>query len=352
MKASLRQNSILVLMCLTLSMRAQNDVIPLYVGQSKVIEKVGIDINNIKWVKWTSLSDNISCSGSGFQATVMPTNFFTGYGYVKCEWLFNYGFTGSQTYSISCIDNPVTVSPTSMTLQLNGNNIQQLNYSHANETYSSYAIISYDCIPVGVVEVSNTGKVKAKNVGTTKVYVHSNLANDENAPYCTVTVTGSTSVIPGDVNNDGAVNIADVTALIDMLLHGTSYYNAAADMNQDGSVNIADVTALIDYLLNGGGKKGDVNNDGQVNIADVTSLIDYLLTGTTSINKHNADVNSDGQINIADVTALIDYLLTGNTTNKKLNVKIDRNEQIDSSGFEALISILNKNSVNDTLNID
>ena len=290
-------------------MRAQNDVLSLYVGQSKVIEKVGIDINNIKWVKWTSLSENITCSGNGFQATVSPTSFFTGYGYVKCEWLFNSGFTGSQTYSISCIDNPVTVSPTSMTLQLNGNNTQQLNYSHANETYSSYAIISYVSSPVGIVEVSKTGKVTAKSVGTTKVYVHSNLANEENAPYCTVMVTGSSSMILGDVNYDGSVDIADVTTLVDLLLNGGSASNAVADMNQDGNVNIADVTTLIDFLLNGGGKKGDVNNDGQVNIADVTALIDYLLASTISINKHNADMNSDGQINIADVTALIDCLL-------------------------------------------
>ena len=55
---------------------------------------------------------------------------------------------------------------------------------------------------------------------------------------------------------------------------------------------------------------GDVNGDGAVNIADVTNLIDYLL-GTTSspINISAADVHGDGVINIADVTALIDLLL-------------------------------------------
>lgn len=342
MKTSLKRNSILfiVLICVTLNVHAQNDVIPLYVGQSKVIEKVGIDINNVKWVRWTSLSEKISCSGNGFQATVMPTSFFSGYGYVKCEWLFNSGFTGSQTYSISCIDNPVTISPTSMTLQFNGNNTQQLNYSHANETYSSYATVSYDCDPAGIVEVSNVGKVIAKSVGTARVYVHSNLANDQNAPYCTVTVTGPTSVILGDVNYDGTVNLGDLTTLINMLLLDASYYNEAADMNQDDQINIDDLTALIDYLLNGGGKIGDVNNDGLVNMTDVTTLIDFLLTGTTSINMYNADMNSDGQINITDLTALVNYLLKGNMTNKKLNVKIDRNEQIDFSGFEVLIPML------------
>ena len=55
---------------------------------------------------------------------------------------------------------------------------------------------------------------------------------------------------------------------------------------------------------------GDVNEDGCVNIADVTKLIDYLLgTSSSPFNISAADVHGDGVINIADVTALIDLLL-------------------------------------------
>ena len=58
--------------------------------------------------------------------------------------------------------------------------------------------------------------------------------------------------------------------------------------------------------------RGDVNGDGTVNIADVTAMIDYLLSGDeSSILLINGDVNKDGTVNIADVTALIDYLLSG-----------------------------------------
>ena len=58
--------------------------------------------------------------------------------------------------------------------------------------------------------------------------------------------------------------------------------------------------------------RGDVNNNGVVNISDVTDLIDYLLSGDAStINQAAADCNQDGSINIADVTALIDHLLSG-----------------------------------------
>ena len=61
-------------------------------------------------------------------------------------------------------------------------------------------------------------------------------------------------VLLGDVDNDGAVNIKDVTILIDYLLGGSvEDFNAAnADVNQDQSINIADVTRLIDNLLGGG----------------------------------------------------------------------------------------------------
>ena len=64
--------------------------------------------------------------------------------------------------------------------------------------------------------------------------------------------TGDEPGLMGDVNNDGIVNIGDITALIDFMVNedeeGLNLDNA--DMTQDGSINIADITALIDYLLN------------------------------------------------------------------------------------------------------
>ncbi|MBQ6079453.1 MAG: chitobiase/beta-hexosaminidase C-terminal domain-containing protein [Muribaculaceae bacterium] len=58
--------------------------------------------------------------------------------------------------------------------------------------------------------------------------------------------------------------------------------------------------------------RGDVNKDGDINIADVTALIDYLLSGNAqSISVENADCNQDSHVTISDVTALIDRLLTG-----------------------------------------
>ena len=57
-------------------------------------------------------------------------------------------------------------------------------------------------------------------------------------------------------------------------------------------------------------ERGDVDGNGELTIADVTALIDYILyPDTTSVNLDNADCDKDGVIGIADVVALIDYIL-------------------------------------------
>jgi len=59
--------------------------------------------------------------------------------------------------------------------------------------------------------------------------------------------------------------------------------------------------------------RGDVNNDGKVNISDVTVLVNYLLSGNAAaVNVNAVDVNEDTRVNITDVTVLINYLLSGN----------------------------------------
>ena len=53
----------------------------------------------------------------------------------------------------------------------------------------------------------------------------------------------------GDVNGDGKLSIADVTALIDLLLRDDVMFRSPCDLDDNGSLSIADVTALIDLLL-------------------------------------------------------------------------------------------------------
>ena len=65
----------------------------------------------------------------------------------------------------------------------------------------------------------------------------------------TINLIGEASVLKGDANGDGKVDISDVTNLIDVILNGGEA--PGGDVNGDGKVDISDVTNLIDLILNG-----------------------------------------------------------------------------------------------------
>jgi exopolysaccharide biosynthesis protein len=65
--------------------------------------------------------------------------------------------------------------------------------------------------------------------------VYANMPPDEHPP------------LAGDVNIDGEVNIADVNAVIDVIVSGALL--PVADVNGDGEINIADINAVIDIIL-------------------------------------------------------------------------------------------------------
>ena len=100
-----------------------------------------------------------------------------------------------------------------------------------------------------VATISNDGLVTAVNVGTATITAMTTDGSNLSAS-CVVTVC---TEIMGDADCNGAVNISDVTALIDYLLSGdaSAIVLSNADCDGSGAVNISDVTLLIDYLLTG-----------------------------------------------------------------------------------------------------
>ena len=64
-------------------------------------------------------------------------------------------------------------------------------------------------------------------------------------------------------------------------------------------------TLYPDYVIKEIILKGDVNNDGYVTAADVTALANYLVGRGTLANEAAAYVNDDDKIDIADLAALI-----------------------------------------------
>ena len=67
--------------------------------------------------------------------------------------------------------------------------------------------------------------------------------------------------IKGDVNGDGAVDVADIATVIDTMAAGntaTAEQISAADVNEDTSVDVADIASIIDIMAAGARKTKDL----------------------------------------------------------------------------------------------
>ena len=67
--------------------------------------------------------------------------------------------------------------------------------------------------------------------------------------YCHYPGIPTPPAVVGDVNGDGAVNIADINTIISIILSGASA-SSVADVNGDGVVNISDINLVIAIILN------------------------------------------------------------------------------------------------------
>lgn len=113
-------------------------------------------------------------------------------------------------------------------------------------------------------------------------------------------------------NSQTVTGIANKFFTLNNLTAGALYTYKVKALYFDGTESNWSNTQQVTLLQQPTFTPGDVNNDGFINITDVTALIDYLLNPSEDTDTQAADVNGDGTVNITDVTALIDMLLSGN----------------------------------------
>lgn len=125
-------------------------------------------------------------------------------------------------------------------------------------------------------------------------------------------VTAYNMEIEGEPDlDDFTANIEGVSAVLTKAME----HNQDGSYRIAISVVAGDLQNAACYIINvvqpaPQGMRGDVNGDEAINIADLSALIDVLLTNDmTDVNEYNADVDADGIIAISDVSALIDMLL-------------------------------------------
>ena len=247
------------------------------------IAATGTSVSKTITVKGSDLSKalSVSVSGTGFSvspSTISAANANNGTT-VTVTYTSSTSGNATGTLTISSSEASVTVNLTASKIPMPSISITPIADMEAEfegESTVVTATVSADdnteSITLSVegnfeLSLNRRDWAKTLSLDATGEVFYVRLANTETAGEYDGTISASTSlasayadvhgvvnpkpVIIGDVNMDGAVNIADVTTLIDYLL-GSSvlHFDAvAADVKNDGVINIADVTALIDLLL-------------------------------------------------------------------------------------------------------
>ena len=64
---------------------------------------------------------------------------------------------------------------------------------------------------------------------------------------------GTATVVTGDANGDGVVDVADVVAIVNYILQQPDdhFDTVAADVNGDNTIDVSDVVAVVNIILEG-----------------------------------------------------------------------------------------------------
>jgi hypothetical protein len=116
-------------------------------------------------------------------------------------------------------------------------------------------------------------------------------------------------VLPSHPDFDGEVfqvtlPVEDFLITYGLLLDTTvQIHNASGEYNDQSSFSVDGTVTIVGHIT------GDMNDDGAVNIVDLTYFVDYLFRGgPPPLIMETADLNRDGNVNIADLTQIVDYL--------------------------------------------
>ncbi len=132
---------------------------------------------------------------------------------------------------------------------------------------------------------------------------YSNVGTSMSAPIVTGVIALMLQV-NGSLGPEAVRDVLKRTALVDSNV-------LAGDSERWGSGKI-DAVAAVEDVISKSFIPGDVNNDREVNIADVMALIDIILTDGRNLGAPmllRADVNHDSEILLADVNCVIDLIL-------------------------------------------
>lgn len=194
----------------------------LWVGESMTCDATSSVMGLTSDVSWSVNGGYIALSGSGFYRVAKVTQYFSGTATVTCSWKYRLYSgdtprTQSCRWTISCNDNPVSIFPTTMTL--NVGETGRVYYSHHFTNSYTSAADAYFSTSASCISVSRDGVITALSPGTAYINVYSKVSSE--APYCIVTVrqldptrislpesqkvyVGESATVPSTLYPDGA----------------------------------------------------------------------------------------------------------------------------------------------------
>lgn len=110
----------------------------------------------------------------------------------------------------------------------------------------------------------------------------------------------SVTAIPVNVSRTNYLNMS-ITVPQGMTSAALRFASWKANVNNCGAVREIAITSVL---------KGDVNLDGEITIADINAIIQVILGGQVSDDlRGRADVNEDKEVTVADINSVIDLIV-------------------------------------------
>ena len=115
------------------------------------------------------------------------------------------------------------------------------------------------------------------------------------------------SIIPGDVNGDGLVNVTDIVATVNFIMEKPSnnFNELAADLNGDGKVNVTDIVKMVTIIMSG---------DGASSRRAAATSSNLVISGNNIQLKNAEDyIAAQFDINLGDGESISNVVLNGSS---------------------------------------
>ncbi len=247
----------------------------------------------------TQVTKTITVKGSNLTKTLVLTASGTGFT-VSPRMISasnaNAGATATITYSAT------QAGDATGTLVISSNEVNVT----VNLTASKVVMPSIQISPLDRIEAARNGE---------SGIVTGIVSADNNEENITLTVGQAFELSLNQVNWSQSLTLDPSGEVFYVRLASTA---TIGTFNSTVTATTSQVTAYVDVEGVVSPQLGDVNMDGYVNVADVTALIGYILGSTVSpFDEDVANINGDAAINVADVTNLIAIIL--GTSSAKAN---------------------------------